>query len=56
MILFKKNLKKKLYQLLKQKYPIEIDDLDLSYPPDIKIGDFALSFPFKKALRCIKLF
>jgi arginyl-tRNA synthetase len=49
MILFKKNLKKKLYQLLKQKYPIEIDDLDLSYPPDIKIGDFALSFPFKMA-------
>ncbi len=49
MIELKNTLKKRIYQLLKQKYPMDPQDLDLSYPPDIKMGDLALSFPFKLA-------
>ena len=54
MIALKKEIKESIFQVLKQKYPLERDDLDLSYPPDIKMGDLALSFPFKLAKRLQK--
>jgi arginyl-tRNA synthetase len=54
MIQLKSKLKKNIYQALKQKYPISQNDLDLSYPPDIKMGDLALSFPFKLAKKLKK--
>ncbi|MFW6140835.1 MAG: arginine--tRNA ligase, partial [Acidobacteriota bacterium] len=54
MIQLKSKLKKNICQLLKQKYPIERHDLDLYYPPDIKMGDLALSFPFKLAKKLKK--
>jgi len=54
MITLKKAIKESLYQVLKERYPLERDDLDLSYPPDIKMGDLALSFPFKLAKKLKK--
>ena len=54
MIALKTELKKSIYRILKQKYPIQIDELELSYTPDIKMGDLALSFPFRLAKKLKK--
>ncbi|MBD3415398.1 MAG: arginine--tRNA ligase [Candidatus Aminicenantes bacterium] len=49
MIELKNILKERILQILGPKYPISMHDLDISYPPDIQMGDLALSFPFKLA-------
>jgi len=54
MITLKRETKESLYRVLKEKYPIERKDLDLSYPPDVTMGDLALSFPFKLAKKLKK--
>ncbi len=54
MITLKTELQKNIYRVLKQKYPIQMDELELSYTPDIKMGDLALSFPFRLAKKLKK--
>jgi arginyl-tRNA synthetase len=54
MITLKTELQKSIYRVLKQKYPIQMDELELSYTPDIKMGDLALSFPFRLAKKLKK--
>ena len=39
-------LKEKIYKLLKDKYPLEREELEITYTPQIKMGDLALAFPF----------
>jgi len=54
MITLKKELKKSIYKILKQKYPIQMEEVELTYTPDIKMGDLALSFPFRLAKKLKK--
>jgi len=49
MIQIKKNLTESIFRILKDTYPLEIDNIDLSYTPSIDLGDLALAFPFKLA-------
>jgi len=47
-------LKEKIYKLLKDKYPLEREDLEITYTPQIKMGDLALAFPFLLAKKTKK--
>jgi len=49
MIEIKKHLKESIYQILKDSYPLEMDNIDISYTPTIDMGDLALAFPFQLA-------
>jgi arginyl-tRNA synthetase len=49
MLKFKADLKEKIPYLLGQKYPLEASMLEISYTPQAKMGDFALTFPFQLA-------
>jgi arginyl-tRNA synthetase len=42
-------LKEKIYEKLKDKYPLASSELELSSTPQQKMGDFALAFPFQLA-------
>jgi len=45
----KTSLKEKIYEKLKDKYPLGFSELELSSTPQQKMGDFALAFPFQLA-------
>jgi arginyl-tRNA synthetase len=45
----KENLTSAIYDLLKNDFPLQLEDIDLSYPPKIEMGDLALAFPFQLA-------
>lgn len=49
MLEFKSSLKKNIYDLLKDAYPLDLEDVEISYAPQIKMGDLALAFPFRLA-------
>ena len=49
MIEFKAILKQNIYDLLHDSYPISLEDIEISYTPQIKMGDLALAFPFRLA-------
>ena len=49
MIEIKKRLVESIFQILKEAYPLDLDNMDLSYTPNINMGDLALSFPFQLA-------
>ena len=49
MIQIKKKLTESIFQILKDSYPLEMDNIDLSYTPNINMGDLALAFPFQLA-------
>jgi len=49
MLKFKANLKEKIRHLLGQKYTLDASMLEISYTPQAKMGDFALTFPFQLA-------
>jgi arginyl-tRNA synthetase len=49
MIRYKAKLKEKIHLSLKDKYPLKKSLLDLSYTPQAKMGDLALSFPLQLA-------
>lgn len=49
MIQIKKDLTKSIFRILKDSYPLEPKNIDLSYTPTIDLGDLALAFPFQLA-------
>jgi len=49
MIRYKAELKNKLCRLLLERYPLKESQLELSYTPQAKMGDLALSFPLQLA-------
>jgi len=49
MIKIKDELKTLVFERLKDKYPLALSDIDFLYPPQPKMGDLALSFPFQLA-------
>ena len=49
MIEIKKHLKESIFQILKISYPLEMDNIDISYTPTSDMGDLALAFPFQLA-------
>jgi len=49
MLKLKTFLKEKIYKSLKKQYPIEPSELGISYTPQQKMGDLALTFPFQLA-------
>ena len=49
MIEYKKALKQSIHEIVGAKYPLELKDIDISYTPNIKMGDLALAFPFQLA-------
>ena len=49
MIITKKQLKTIIFESLKDAFPLAESDLDFIYPPQPKMGDLALSFPFQQA-------
>jgi len=49
MIKFKTSLKEILYQRLKDKYPLSLEDIKIDYTPQQRFGDLALTFPFEMA-------
>jgi len=49
MIAYKKSLKTKIHDAAGARYPLELEDVDISSTPDIKMGDLALAFPFQLA-------
>jgi len=49
MIAFKANLKKKIHQKLKARFPLELSEIEIGYSPQQKFGDLALAFPFQLA-------
>lgn len=49
MIEIKKHLTESIFQILKDSYPLDLDNIDLSYTPNIDMGDLALAFPFQLA-------
>lgn len=55
MIQFKKNLKEKVYEQLKETYPLDPSMLDIKYTPQLKMGDLALAFPFQLAKKMKRL-
>jgi len=46
---FKNFLKENIYKKLKGKYSLSPEELEISYPPQAKFGDLALTFPFELA-------
>ncbi len=53
MILAKEKIRNYLWEKIKETYPISWNDLQLTFPPDISMGDLCFTFPFKLA-RLIK--
>lgn len=49
MLRFKNFLKENIYKKLKGKYSLSPEELEISYPPQAKFGDLALTFPFELA-------
>lgn len=49
MLNLKSRLKIEIHNLLKDRYPLELEKIELGYTPDIRMGDLALSFPFQLA-------
>ena len=49
MIKIKDQLKTIIFERLRDKYPVSESDIDFIYPPQQKMGDLALSFPFQLA-------
>jgi len=49
MIKLKNNLKKDIFNRLKAKYPLQPSEIEINYPPQPKMGDLALTFPFQLA-------
>ena len=49
MLELKTDLKEKIYKSLKKRYPLEPSELEISYTPQQKMGDLALTFPFQLA-------
>jgi arginyl-tRNA synthetase len=49
MIRTKDSLKKIIFEHLKDNYPLMESDIEFIYPPQQKMGDLALSFPFQLA-------
>jgi len=49
MFRFKTDLKEKLYEKLKEKYPLSTSEIEINYTPQQKMGDLALTFPFNLA-------
>lgn len=49
MIKIKNKLKKEIYERLKTKYDLQPSEIEINYPPQPKMGDLALTFPFQLA-------
>ena len=49
MLELKNTLRKKIYERLKAKYPISLEEIGITFTPNHKFGDFALTFPFELA-------
>jgi arginyl-tRNA synthetase len=49
MLNIKKTLAGTVYDLLKNDFPLNPEDIDLTYPPQIEMGDLALALPFQLA-------
>lgn len=49
MIELKNNLKEKIFERLRTRYPLELAMLEIAYTPQPKMGDLALAFPFQLA-------
>jgi len=49
MIKLKNSLKKEIFNRLKAKYPLQPSEIEINYPPQPKMGDLALTFPFQVA-------
>ena len=54
MLEFKTFLKEKIHELLKEKYHLDLSELEISYTPQQKMGDLALTFPFQLAKKMKK--
>jgi arginyl-tRNA synthetase len=54
MLEFKAFLKEKIHELLKEKYSLDLSELEISYTPQQKMGDLALTFPFQLAKKLKK--
>ena len=54
MLEFKAFLKEKIHKLLKEKYHLDLSELEISYTPQQKMGDLALTFPFQLAKKLKK--
>lgn len=54
MLEFKRKLEKKIFEELKEKYPLHSSELEISYTPHQKMGDLALPFPFHLAKKMKK--
>ena len=54
MLEFKAFLKEKIHKLLKEKYDLRLSELEISYTPQQKMGDLALTFPFQQAKKMKK--
>jgi arginyl-tRNA synthetase len=54
MLEFKAFLKEKIHKLLKEKYDLRLSELEISYTPQQKMGDLALTFPFQLAKKLKK--
>lgn len=51
MIPFKSQLKKEIHERLKDKYPLELSEIEIDTTPQLKMGDLALAFSFQLAKR-----
>jgi arginyl-tRNA synthetase len=49
MIKTKERLRRLVYERLKAAYVLEPAEIDFNYPPQAKMGDLALTFPFQWA-------
>jgi arginyl-tRNA synthetase len=49
MIQIKENLRAVVYERLKDSYPVAPEDIDFLYPPQVRMGDLALSLPLQLA-------
>jgi arginyl-tRNA synthetase len=54
MLEFKNYLKQEIHKLLKEKYHLDLSELAISYTPQQKMGDLALTFPFQLAKKMKK--
>ncbi len=49
MLNLKSRLKNDIHNLLKDRYPLDLERIELGYTPNISMGDLALAFPFQLA-------
>jgi arginyl-tRNA synthetase len=54
MLEFKNYLKEKIHKLLEKKYSLDLSEIEISYTPQQKMGDLALTFPFQLAKKMKK--